>query len=79
MTAVLTTTNEKLPLLQLWDSSSGKLLWQDRQVDDLSKDAVVVDTVFLSTGEVAVLTSSGSVVIRTKTGGQHWRWVPELR
>jgi hypothetical protein len=32
----------------------------------------------LSTGDVAILTASGSVVIRTLSGGQHWRWVPEL-
>jgi hypothetical protein len=77
--ALFTITDEKLPLLQVWDSPSGKLLWQDRKVDDLSKDAVILEAVFLSTGDVAILTTSGSVVIRSKVGGQHWRWVPELR
>lgn len=76
--AVLTVTKEELPLVQLWDSPSGKLIWQDTKVDDLSKDAKIVDALLLSTGDVAILTSSGSVVIRTLSGGQHWRWVPEL-
>ncbi|CAM0142148.1 unnamed protein product [Umbelopsis sp. WA50703] len=75
---LLTVTDEESPLVQVWESNSGKLIWEDSKVDDLSKDSKVVDAVILSSGDVAILTSSGSVVIRTIAGGQHWRWIPEL-